>query len=128
LSRRGPGVAQRQGLKPDSLRLWHLVAVGLAFQSLALVVYLNVGFIEQTAGPVAPVVFLLVTLASIPTAISFAVMSNRRPSAGTAFTWMRRRRALAPLHRWLTDNVQTPRTHNGPTDDGGFVVGPRSRS
>ena len=60
----------RQGLKADSLRLWHLVAVGLAFQSLALVVYLNVGFIEQTAGPVAPVVFLLVTLASIPTAIS----------------------------------------------------------
>ena len=42
----------RPRLKADSLRLWHLVAVGLAFQSLALVVYLNVGFIEQTAeGP-----------------------------------------------------------------------------
>ncbi len=78
MGRRRPSV-ERQGLKADSLRLWHLVAVGLAFQSLALVVYLNVGFIEQTAGPVAPVVFLLVTLASMPTAISFAVMSNRRP-------------------------------------------------
>jgi hypothetical protein len=81
MGRRLPNVDERQGLKADSLWLWHLVAVGLAFQSLALVVYLNVGFIEQTAGPVAPVVFLLVTLASIPTAISFAVMSNRRPSA-----------------------------------------------
>jgi amino acid transporter len=81
MGRRPLTVVERQGLKADSLRLWHLVAVGLAFQSLALVVYLNVGFIEQTAGPVAPVVFLLVTLASIPTAISFAVMSNRRPSA-----------------------------------------------
>jgi hypothetical protein len=34
------------------------------------------------------VVFLLVTLASVPTAISLAVMSNRRPSAGTVFTWL----------------------------------------
>ena len=87
------------GLKPDSLRLWHLVAVGLAFQSLALVVYLNVGFIEQTAGPVAPV-FLLVTLISIPTAISFAVMSNRRPSAGTAFTWLWET-TVPPVGLWL---------------------------
>src|SRR5919198_398174 len=89
-----------QGLKADSLRLWHLVAVGLAFQSLALVVYLNVGFIEQTAGPVAPVVFLLVTLVSIPTAISFAVMSNRRPSAGTAFTWLWET-TVPPVGVWL---------------------------
>ncbi len=49
MGRRRPSV-ERQGLKADSLRLWHLVAVGLAFRSLALVVYLNVGFIEQTAG------------------------------------------------------------------------------
>jgi amino acid transporter len=96
--RRLPNVDERQGLKADSLWLWHLVAVGLAFQSLALVVYLNVGFIEQTAGPVAPVVFLLVTLASIPTAISIAVMSNRRPSGGTAFTlWDHR----PPVGLWL---------------------------
>src|SRR5919197_1192265 len=89
-----------QGLKADSLRWWHLVPVGLAFQSLALVVYLNVGFIEQTAGPVAPVVFLLVTLISIPTAISFAVMSNRRPSAGTAFTWLWET-TVPPVGLWL---------------------------
>jgi amino acid transporter len=97
---RRPRAGDRQGLKTDSLRLWHLVAVGLAFQSLALVVYLNVGFIEQTAGPVAPVVFLLVTLVSIPTAISFAVMSNRRPSAGTAFTWLWET-TVPPVGVWL---------------------------
>ena len=34
----------RQELKADSLRLWHLVAVGLAFQSLALVRNDQVGF------------------------------------------------------------------------------------
>jgi amino acid transporter len=90
----------RRGLKAGSLRLWHLVAVGLAFQSLALVIYLNVGFIEQTAGPVAPVVFLLVTLVSIPTAISFAVMSSRRPSAGTAFTWLWEA-TVPPVGVWL---------------------------
>ncbi len=95
-----PGPRGGLGLKADSLRLWHLVAVGLAFQSLALVVYLNVGFIEQTAGPVAPVVFLLVTLISIPTAISFAVMSNRRPSAGTAFTWLWET-TVPPVGLWL---------------------------
>ncbi|HEU4900797.1 MAG TPA: APC family permease [Actinomycetota bacterium] len=98
--RRLSAVNGRPGLKADSLRLWHLVAVGLAFQSLALVVYLNVGFIEQTAGPVAPVVFLLVTLASIPTAISFAVMSNRRPSAGTGFTWLWET-TVPPVGVWL---------------------------
>jgi len=64
------------------------LAIGLAPQSLALPIYFNVGFIEQTTGPIVPVVFGLVMVAAIPTAVSFAVMNKRRPSAGGAFTWL----------------------------------------
>jgi amino acid transporter len=46
------------------------------------------------------VVFLLVTLVSIPTAISFAVTSSRRPSAGTAFTWLWEA-TVPPVGVWL---------------------------
>ena len=68
--------------------MWHVLGIGLARQSLALPIYFNVGFIERTTGPIVPVIFGLVMVAAIPTAVSFAVMNNRRPSAGRAFTWL----------------------------------------
>jgi putrescine importer len=76
------------GLRTGALGVWHVLAIGLARQSLALPIYFNVGFIEQTTGPIVPVVFGLVMVAAIPTAVSFAVMNKRRPSAGGAFTWL----------------------------------------
>jgi len=46
------------------------------------------------------VVFGLVMVAAIPTAVSFAVMNKRRPSAGGAFTWLWE--AVAPpVGAWL---------------------------
>jgi amino acid transporter len=87
-----PGVATesgRAGLKRDSLDLRRLVFIGLAYFSLAPVIYLNMGFMEtDSGGPVMPFLFILITIAVLPTAISFAVLNNRRPSAGSGYTWL----------------------------------------
>jgi len=81
--------AARTGLKRDSLNLPRLVFIGLAYFSLAPVIYLNMGFMESDAGgPVMPFLFILITIAVLPTAVSFAVLNNRRPSAGSGYTWL----------------------------------------
>jgi len=37
---------------------------------------------------VAPLIFLIALLISIPTAISYAMVSKELPSAGQAYTWL----------------------------------------
>lgn len=77
------------GLRRGSLNLPRLAFIGLAYFSLAPAIYLNMGFMETDAnGPVMPLLFILITIAILPTAISFAVMNNRRPSAGSGSTWL----------------------------------------
>jgi amino acid transporter len=78
-----------EGLRRNSLNLPRLAFIGLAYFSLAPVIYLNMGFMEtDSGGPVMPFLFILITIAVLPTAISFAVMNNRRPSAGSGYTWL----------------------------------------
>jgi amino acid transporter len=78
-----------EGLRRNSLNLPRLAFIGLAYFSLAPVIYLNMGFMEtDSGGPVMPILFILITIAVLPTAISFAVMNNRRPSAGSGYTWL----------------------------------------
>lgn len=77
------------GLKRDSLNLPRLAFIGLAYFSLAPVIYLNMGFMEtDSGGPDMPFLFILITIAVLPTAISYALMNNRRPSAGSGYTWL----------------------------------------
>ena len=78
-----------EGLRRNSLNLPRLIFIGLAYFSLAPVIYLNMGFMESdSGGPVMPFLFILITIAVLPTAISFAIMNNRRPSAGSGYTWL----------------------------------------
>jgi amino acid transporter len=80
---------ETQRLRSNVLSLWPVVAMGLAYMSLAPVIYFNAGFMESEAGgPAMPLAFILVTFAILPTGISFAIMNNRRPSAGSAFRWL----------------------------------------
>jgi amino acid transporter len=84
----GAGGRTGSGLRAGSLRLGHLVFVGLAIFSLAPAIYFNMGLMESDAnGPVMPLLFAVITVAILPTAVSYAVMNNRRPSAGATFTW-----------------------------------------
>jgi amino acid transporter len=77
------------GLKRNSLNLPRLAFIGLAYFSLAPVIYLNMGFMESdSGGPDMPFLFILITIAVLPTAISYALMNNRRPSAGSGYTWL----------------------------------------
>lgn len=79
----------REGLQRNSLNLPRLAFIGLAYFSLAPVVYLNMGFMEtDSGGPVMPFLFILITVAVLPTAVSFALLNNRRPSAGSGYTWL----------------------------------------
>ncbi len=79
----------REGLKRNSLNLPRLAFIGLAYFSLAPVIYLNMGFMEtDSGGPVMPFLFILITIAVLPTAISYALLNNRRPSAGSGYTWL----------------------------------------
>ena len=79
----------QEGLKRNSLNLPRLAFIGLAYFSLAPVIYLNMGFMEtDSGGPVMPFLFIVITIAVLPTAISFAVLNNRRPSAGSGYTWL----------------------------------------
>ena len=78
-----------ESLRRNSLNLPRLAFIGLAYFSLAPVIYLNMGFMEtDSGGPVMPILFILITIAVLPTAISFAVLNNRRPSAGSGYTWL----------------------------------------
>jgi amino acid transporter len=81
--------AEAAKLRSGSLSFSRLIFIGLAYFSLVPALYLNMGFMETDAGgPIMPFMFIVITLAVIPTAVSFAVMNNRRPSAGSSYTWV----------------------------------------
>jgi len=47
------------------------------------------GFMESdSGGPDMPFLFILITIAVLPTAVSYALMNNGRPSAGSGYTWL----------------------------------------
>ena len=98
----GEGGAAPEGthLRSNALGLAGLVILAIAYMGLALTAYFNFGIMEGITGPVVPLAFAAVTVAMLPTAASYAVMSNRRPSTGSTFTWLWE--AIAPpIGIWL---------------------------
>jgi amino acid transporter len=75
-------------LNTNALGLWGLVIMGIAYMGLALTAYFNFGIMEGLTGPIVPLAFAAVTVAMLPTAISYAIMNNRRPSTGATLTWL----------------------------------------
>src|ERR1700746_661169 len=75
-------------LNRNALGLWGLVIMGIAYMGLALTAYFNFGIMEGITGPIVPLAFAAVTVAMLPTAISYAIMNNRRPSTGATLTWL----------------------------------------
>ena len=80
------GIPPTHQLQTNALGLWQLVVMGVAYMGLALTVYFNVGLMEGITGAVVPLAFAAVAIAMLPTALSFAVMNQRRPAAGNVFT------------------------------------------
>jgi amino acid transporter len=94
------GIPPTNELRTNALGLWQLVVMGVAYMGLALTVYFNVGLMEGITGAIVPLAFAAVAVAMLPTAASFAVMNQRRPAAGSVFTWLWESTA-PPLGIWL---------------------------
>jgi amino acid transporter len=62
----------------------------------ALAIYANLGPISGAAGNIAPAVFLVALLCTLPTAVSFALITREIPSAGSGYTWL-----SAAVNRWV---------------------------
>jgi amino acid transporter len=75
-------------LKTGALGILGVAAMGAVMMSPALGIYGNFGPMAQTAGKTTPLVFLIALLATLPTAICYAMISREIPSSGSAYTWL----------------------------------------
>ena len=75
-------------LKADAIGSLGAIALGVAMMGPALGIYANLGPISAGAGKVSPAVFLIALLLTLPSALSYAFISQEIPSAGSAYTWL----------------------------------------
>src|SRR2546425_7339803 len=75
-------------LKSGALGFAGAATMGAVMMAPALGIYANFGPLATNAGVVAPVVFFISLVASLPTAISYALVSREMPSSGSAYTWL----------------------------------------
>src|SRR5579863_4975753 len=75
-------------LRAGAMSSLGVAALGAVMMAPALGIYANLGLIGAEAGRVAPSVFLLALLCTLPTAVSYALISREIPSAGSAYTWL----------------------------------------
>lgn len=75
-------------LRAGAMSTLGVAALGAVMMAPALGIYANLGLIGAESGRVAPAVFLLALLCTLPTAVSYALISREIPSAGSAYTWL----------------------------------------
>ncbi len=75
-------------LRAGAIGTFGIAALGAVMMAPALGIYANLGLIGAEAGRVAPAVFLLALCCTLPTAVSYALISREIPSAGSAYTWL----------------------------------------
>lgn len=79
-----PGVT----LRPSVLSLLAVAGMGAVIMSPSLGLYFNWGPMSVATGRIAPLIYLLALVISLPTAVSYAMVSKEIPSAGQAYTWL----------------------------------------
>lgn len=77
-------------LRANAIGIVAAATLGIIFMSPALAFYGNWGPVAATVGSPTPLVFLFAALIIAPTALSYAFVSNRLPSAGGAYTFIGR--------------------------------------
>lgn len=80
--------AETQGLRASALGAFGVAALGSVMMAPALGIYANLGLISADSGKVAPAIFLVALLFTLPTAVSYALIAREIPSAGSAYTWL----------------------------------------
>lgn len=77
-----------EGLKAGALGALGTVALGAVMMAPALGIYANLGLIAADSGEVAPSVFLLALICTLPSAVSYALIARELPSAGSGYSWL----------------------------------------
>src|SRR5512146_1091808 len=75
-------------LKVGAISGLGVAALGAVMMAPALGIYANLPLIGAGSGKVAPAVFLISMVLTLPTAFSYAIVSREIPSAGAAYTWL----------------------------------------
>jgi amino acid transporter len=75
-------------LKTGAFGVIGVTALGAVMMSPALGIYGNFGPIALTAGNATPFIFLMALFITLPTAVSYAMVSKEIPSSGSAYTWL----------------------------------------
>mgnify|MGYP002153785053 CR=1 FL=1 len=87
------------GLKSDVIGLIGAVTFGVVMLSPAMTIYGGFGPSFLLAGNAAPLAFILALVATLPTAISYALLARSHPDAGSAASWIARF-CPAGIARW----------------------------
>jgi amino acid transporter len=82
------GSPATHGLRRSVLGLLAVGGLGAIIMGPAGSLYFNADAIQLKAGPIMPFVFFIALIVSIPTAISYAMVSKELPTAGQAYTWL----------------------------------------
>jgi amino acid transporter len=75
-------------LRANSMGWIAAAAIGAIIMSPAGGIYFNFGPMVQKAGAIEPFIFIVALVASLPTALSFAMVAREMPSAGSVYTWI----------------------------------------
>ena len=75
-------------LRHNAIGLVAAATMGAIMMSPALGIYSWFPAISATTGMIVPLVFVIALVVSVPTALSYALISRNRPSAGSAYTWV----------------------------------------
>jgi alpha-mannosidase len=75
-------------LRRNAIGLIGAATLGAVVMAPALSIYFNFSPIAKSAGKTVPLVYVIALLVSLPTAISYALVSRELPSAGSAYTWL----------------------------------------
>ena len=78
----------RPRLRANAMGWIGAAALGAIIMSPAGGIYFNFGPMVSAAGTIAPFIFIMAMIASLPTALSFAVISSEMPAAGSVYTWV----------------------------------------
>lgn len=81
-------MAAETKLKSGAVTMLGAATLGAVMMAPALGIYGNYGPMVQAAGKIAPAIFLIALIASLPTAASYALVSRELPSSGSAYTWL----------------------------------------
>jgi amino acid transporter len=92
-------------LKENTIGPLGLAALAIGITSPAMGLYALWGTMQVMTGPITPLIFLSGMLLTLPTAISYALLNSRAPSAGAASTWLWK--SISPAAGYLAGLLMT---------------------